>query len=64
MTTEPRGFAALITIDFEGQDVMWTIFEEEAGRPDPLLQARALGQSVAGDWPHHEQHVIGNEPVS
>lgn len=56
-----KGYAALITIDFEAQDVMWSIFEEEEGRPDPLLSAQALGRSVAGDWPTHEQHVIGNE---
>lgn len=55
-----KAYAALITIDFENQDVMWTIFEEEAGQPDPLLSAQALGRSVAADWPTHEQHVIGN----
>jgi hypothetical protein len=58
---DARGYAALITIYWANRDVMWTIFEEEAGRPDPLLCAQALGRSVAADWPNHEQKVIGNE---
>lgn len=61
VTTGTKAYAALITIDWENRDVMWTVFEEEEGHPDPLLQAQALGRSVAADWPSHEQKVIGNE---
>jgi hypothetical protein len=60
MRTE-KGYAALITINWTTQDVMWTIFEESADCPDPLLSAKALGQSVAGDWPSYDQKIIGNE---
>lgn len=56
-----KGYAALITIDFVNQSVMWSIFEEEDGKRDPLLSAQALGRSIVADWPDHEQHVIGNE---
>jgi hypothetical protein len=56
-----KAYAALITIDWTNQDVMWTIFEESDRFPDPLLSARALAHSVAPDWPNHEQKIIGNE---
>ena len=56
-----KAYAALIMIDWANEDVVWHIFAESERHPDPLLSARALGRSIAPDWPDHEEKIIGNE---
>jgi hypothetical protein len=61
VSSEPKGYAAVITIDWAAPNVMWTIFEEEDGKPDPLHMAQGFRRSVIDDWPTHEHHIIANE---
>ena len=49
--------AALITINFETEEVMHTVFRGG----DPVASAEALRRSVEGDWPDHDQHIIANK---
>ena len=49
--------AALITINFETEEVLHTVFRGG----DPIGKAEALHRSVEDDWPDHDQHIIGNK---
>lgn len=60
-----HGYAAVITVNWEERDVMWTIFDEaDNDEDDPLLRAQRFRAAVGDDFPNHEHHLIANERAS